>query len=273
MADTEAGFIIRHETSDSPVHIGGHYHNSHEIIFVKRGRVQFQIMGQMHEAGDNTLIFINSFEEHTSSVISYPYERYYMLMSQEFLNTHIHDPILQSLLKVRPAGFEHIIHPGGNAAEIDGLIQAIYREMKEGQDFKAIAAGSLLNLLLINLYRNHKEHFPINQSRNQFELVNRIQNHIEKNYAERITLRETARLFHIDMYYLSHLFRQITGFTFRDYLLLQRISAARQLLITTGESVTDVCMLSGFNNLNHFIRLFKQKEGITPLQFRKKYTV
>jgi AraC-like DNA-binding protein len=74
------------------------------------------------------------------------------------------------------------------------------------------------------------------------------------------------------MYYLSRLFKKVSGYTFKEYLILQRIANAKSLLVYTDYNVTQICMKSGFNNVNHFIRTFKKQEGITPYQYRKKFT-
>jgi YesN/AraC family two-component response regulator len=74
------------------------------------------------------------------------------------------------------------------------------------------------------------------------------------------------------MYYLSHLFLKVTGYGFKQYLINHRISKAKDILLHSSSSISEVCVSSGFNNVNHFIRLFKQKEGRTPLQYRIKYS-
>ncbi len=262
-------FLIRHETSDSPVNIDEHYHNSHEILVVLRGSVEFWINGRTYHVPENAIVLINHLEKHHGRVIRFPYERYYMLISQEFFNTHIRVPILQSLLKQRPDNFRHIIMLEKEPAEILSLVASIHKESAVKADHALSAMGSLLNLFLIKLFRDHQDCFPTGHPQRQFELISRVQNHIDKNYVFDVSLKESANQFHVDMYYLSHLFKQITGFTFKEYLLLQRISKAKQLLLTTSDSVTDICTKSGFNNLNHFIRYFKAKEGMSPLRFRR----
>ncbi|TCT15524.1 helix-turn-helix protein [Natranaerovirga pectinivora] len=72
----------------------------------------------------------------------------------------------------------------------------------------------------------------------------------------------------LDKYYLLHTFKEVTGFTIKQYILLKRIAFAKNQLYYTDKNITAISIDSGFNSQSNFIRLFKKKEGITPLQFR-----
>lgn len=265
-------FKVAHETDSSPFSIGKHHHNLYEIIFVMQGEAEFNIKGKKYLASENSMVIINHFESHQVIVNRFPYERYYMLFSQDFLNAFVLDPVLQSLLKQRPQAFQHVIPFDGSSGDLTYLTKAIYDEFSDGRDFSRQAIGSYLNLILVYLYRHHRDCFPVSPSMNNFELVSQVQNYLEAHFSQEITLKDTAAAFHVNMYYLSHVFKEVAGFTFKDYLILLRLSRAKELLGNTSRSITEVCNLAGFNNVNHFIRLFKAKTGSSPLQFRKSMT-
>ena len=48
-----------------------------------------------------------------------------------------------------------------------------------------------------------------------------------------------------------------------------RLNYATRLLVSTNQSVTDICYISGFTNFANFSRSFKYRFGISPLQYRK----
>ncbi len=58
-----------------------------------------------------------------------------------------------------------------------------------------------------------------------------------------------------------------------QYLNQKRIVMAKELLTQTDKRVNEVGQIIGFENTNHFIRLFKQKTGVTPLEFRRSSPV
>jgi AraC-like DNA-binding protein len=50
-----------------------------------------------------------------------------------------------------------------------------------------------------------------------------------------------------------------------------RLNYAKELLRYSTETVNNITFLCGFNQVSHFISLFKDREGITPLQYRKEW--
>lgn len=91
-----------------------------------------------------------------------------------------------------------------------------------------------------------------------------IDGHLQLN----LTLEQIAGELGLDKYYLSHMFKQQTGGTLYRYILLKKITLAKQLL-SAGTSVSDTCYLTGFNDYANFIRTFKNITGIPPGKYGK----
>ena len=100
----------------------------------------------------------------------------------------------------------------------------------------------------------------------QREMLDYIQNH----YTEKLTLEDLAEEFHLSPKYISRYFKQHFSLAFSSYVMHLRLSCAKNLLETTENSVTEIALLSGFPNVSHFIRSFRQAYEISPLQYRKK---
>ena len=75
--------------------------------------------------------------------------------------------------------------------------------------------------------------------------------------------------FYISPYYLSRLFRRVTGQSIVDYINARRIEAAQKLLETTELSIGSVAEQTGFASAAHFRRVFRETMGVGPLQYRK----
>ena len=157
-----------------------------------------------------------------------------------------------------------------NGEKIRQYIRQIYSEFNNLSRHSEDVVGYMLNLTVITLYRLFPQFFPGYSTGENYEMIDKIEKYIEKNYQDDILLSGTAKLFNCNMHYLSHLFKEITGYGFKEYLINQRLSKARELLLKTNHSIGEICALCGFGNVNHFIRMFKKKEMVTPLQFRKK---
>lgn len=69
----------------------------------------------------------------------------------------------------------------------------------------------------------------------------------------------------------SRFFRQKTGKTFSLFLIETRLTDACQQLLTTDQSVTEICYTCGFTNLSNFNRQFKRFKGMSPRAFRSTW--
>ena len=91
---------------------------------------------------------------------------------------------------------------------------------------------------------------------------------IEKRYAEPLKLKDNSDALHINSSYLSRLFSRYVGSSFSDCLIHVRINHAKELLTFSNLSVEEISVRCGLCNASHFIRLFRQREGLTPSRFR-----
>ena len=69
----------------------------------------------------------------------------------------------------------------------------------------------------------------------------------------------------------SRFFRSHAARTITDYITDVRLGNAARALVDTNESVSVICYNCGFNNLSNFNRVFKEKKGMTPRDFRQVY--
>jgi len=101
------------------------------------------------------------------------------------------------------------------------------------------------------------------------ETVEQICAYLAANYQQKLSLTEVAARFYISPYYLSRLFRRVTGQSIVDYINARRIEAAQKLLEMTVLSIGSVAEQTGFASAAHFRRVFRETMGVGPLQYRK----
>jgi AraC-type DNA-binding domain-containing proteins len=264
------GIKVEYEEFNENIKITRHFHNSYEIIYVIEGCVIFVINTKKYEVKPGNIVFISHLESHEMFVTTCPYKRYLILIEPNILHTLLPDSRLTSVLKNRPQGFDHMMNLGtGNEQKIKSIFDEMLLEYGNSPVFADIGISALLQLLFITLYRSHEESFPVKSLTGPTGIVNDVQRYIDDNFTDPLSLKDISRQFYLDIFYLSHLFKKVCGYSMKDYLILQRISKAKDLLVHSDSSVADICIKSGFGNVNHFIRLFKMKEGVTPLQYRK----
>ena len=103
------------------------------------------------------------------------------------------------------------------------------------------------------------------------DAVLNAQRYVNEHFNRKLTLTEIADQNFISRHALSLAFKDIVGTTFKEYLLLFRITEAKKLLITTDFSVSQIAEAVGYVNVNNFVKIFKDREGTTPLQYRKQF--
>ncbi len=100
------------------------------------------------------------------------------------------------------------------------------------------------------------------------ETVEQICAYLAANYPQKFSLTDVAARFYLSPYYLSRLFRRVTGQSIVDYLNNRRIEAAQHLLETTDLNIS-AAEQTGFASAAHFRRVFREVMDISPLQYRK----
>ena len=94
--------------------------------------------------------------------------------------------------------------------------------------------------------------------------------YMEENYNRDLSLAEVAERSNISIYNFCRLFKKATDNTFIEYMNYIRLKEAEKMLLCSDRSVGDIALDSGFSSLSYFNRLFKRKNSISPLQYRKQ---
>jgi AraC family transcriptional regulator len=92
---------------------------------------------------------------------------------------------------------------------------------------------------------------------------------IELNYHQNISLKEVAQAVGYSSAYLTHLVRHLTRKTVNNWIIERRIVQASILLLETNESVEQIALKVGYQNINHFYCQFRNYYKTTPHAWRK----
>ncbi len=96
-----------------------------------------------------------------------------------------------------------------------------------------------------------------------------IMNYIQANYID-ITLDDLAEHFFLSKPYISKYIKEKSGMTFGDLVKKIRMKKARALLKSSSMTVENIALTVGYQNVEHFNRLFKKAYDMTPMQFRNQ---
>ena len=103
------------------------------------------------------------------------------------------------------------------------------------------------------------------------EPVQKAVSYIKANLNKNISRTDVAELVHLNEEYFSRLFKQQTGETFKDYILLEKMKMARTLLERSNLSISIVASKVGYDNFSHFSKMFKKLTDMTPQEYRKEH--
>lgn len=124
----------------------------------------------------------------------------------------------------------------------------------------------LMNLIVSYVFEVEDKIIFLKNS-NYNPIVSKALAYVEKNYNEKIYIKDIAEHACISKYHFEHIFKKETGSTFIDYTNLYRVSKAKSML--AEKSIASACFESGFNSLSHFYKIFKRYTGTSPKEYKK----
>ncbi len=92
---------------------------------------------------------------------------------------------------------------------------------------------------------------------------------IIKNYNRNIQLKDVANHVFLSPNYFHKLFTQVTGITPHQYIIKQKINAAKKMLLESDATITDIVITCGFSSQSYFNAIFKREVKITPNDYRR----
>ena len=93
---------------------------------------------------------------------------------------------------------------------------------------------------------------------------------IGRDYKKELSLKDISKALFINPVYLGQLIKKETNSTFAELLNKQRIKAAQQLLLSTNDSIEDICYTVGYSNVGYFYKFFRKLCGKSPKAYCKQ---
>lgn len=108
------------------------------------------------------------------------------------------------------------------------------------------------------------------RSENFKELTEKIKSHLTENFHEDTSIESIASELNISYYYMCHLFKTQTGFSPNTYRNRLKIEYSAFKLNRTDEKISEIAIMSGFNNVSYFTEMFTKIIGVSPSLFKEK---
>ena len=99
--------------------------------------------------------------------------------------------------------------------------------------------------------------------------IRKVKQYIDEHFCENITRDTLGEIVYLSPGYLAATFKKVIGSSLGSYIIEKRMEKAKDLLAEGNLTVSEVAFAVGYDNFTYFSRLFKNKVGIMPKEYRK----
>ena len=118
------------------------------------------------------------------------------------------------------------------------------------------------------LYRLQNDYNKL-QTTDYSEITKDVLALINAHYKEELSLDQAAKRVCVTPQYLSKIFKDETGKTFKETIIDKRMTEAKRLIQDMNLNIRQIAYALGYNDPNYFIRLFKKNTGLTPKEYQR----
>jgi AraC family transcriptional regulator, arabinose operon regulatory protein len=252
-----------------------HAHQGLEFIYVHQGTGSVVVEQQIYSFGPGTLMMFQPYQLHRVHLdtAKTPYIRSRLLFEPSALEAVLTPyPVLHSffLHLWKEQTDNQIVSLPALEPALNSLLSAYEFNLVSDQPMEPGESFSLLLVSFLNLLRREWPDRVRSRSLSRsFHHAEKVLQWIDGHYQEEFRLDSLSRELHLTPSHVSHLFRQYTGTSITDYLSTVRIREACRLLRATSASLDEISSLVGLKNASYFCKLFRERTGLTPHQYRK----
>lgn len=236
-----------------------HSHRSAELIYVLTGQVELHVRGEDFQALSKDVVLINPEEPHgwkgyKDALVCKIYIDYYMLK-----NALKRDHFLFLCNSAR--------EPDKDYTRIRYILETILGKYAEAPD------GFWVESLYYALWEGIRTQYLVQnpgQAAPADGKIGEVMNYIQKSYGQPLNLAETAERWYMSESAFSKFFKRETGTGFTEYVRNLRLEHAKEELLSTNKTITEIAYDCGYSNLSVFNRNFRQEFSLSPKQFRQE---
>jgi len=252
-----------------------HSHSRYELYYFHEGVCTYLIGDRIYSLTPGDLILMNGMTLHCPKIDpKVPYVRSVIHFEPSSLQPYSALPHAVPFLQpFQQFGNYRLTLKGRDRDEAEQLLEKMHMHSERGSE----ASRMRMHLTFIDLLHFVYERClqPMHEMRDlptgKERAVQRIVSYLEQNYAEDLHMDKLQADLHISKYYMSRLFKEVTGVTIFDFVYRRRINEAKILFLLNPDlTVTEVSLQTGFHHLAHFSRVFKAQVGMTPEKYRQR---
>jgi AraC-like DNA-binding protein len=264
---SQLGFATFHKAQKRHPH---HRHEGfYELCFIARGKVHWTAGGEKHEINRGNIYIVKPREVHGGvNMYMHPSKVYWLELDINSINKNEQYVLKQVWQYLRDIDCRYF--PVETRVEV--LFNQIIEENHTPKSFSKEFVYSKIIELLSEVCRGYDAHIK-QKEKLTFEQSNKIQKALDwmnRHLNESFSVNAAAAQCGLKVSRFHQLFIKETGFSPLEFVNRQRIDLAKNKLLRTNATITEIAFPLGFNSTQYFATVFKKYCGISPSEFRKK---
>ena len=248
-----------------------HFHPEYELVYIGGCDGHRRVGNHISRFVGGDLVLIGSNIPHLNfdHGVKSDYDKVVVHFNPTFIDEVIHNtPELIRIADLFKRSVHGIAFRGAYKDEVGQALLGFEHTDPFSQFLQLMA---LLNGLLDNCEEEKLHERPyVNPYRNsEQERLRKIYAFTDENYEKKVTLNDLSELCNMSREAFCRYFKKATGQSYLDFLNQYRITQAK-LLLSSGESVSQVAYQTGFESLSYFSRMFKRLTGESPKVYRDR---
>lgn len=232
-------------------------HHMHFMLFATvSGSMVLRLDGRSFTAGKGDLVLFDCKRPHEYSALSSGVEFFWLVFDGNMMENSF-DQIL-ALHGDRNA------FPAADFGRMTELLSRLLTIASSKSYTSEVALSELIYSVLCGLFLTQKT-----RNGHASAFIEQALRYIDRNYREPILVPDIASAVGVSASYFNRSFRRETGYSPHEYLTLRRVSAAKDLLISTNAPLREIAFECGYASEENFIRAFRGAVGVSPSSFRR----
>ncbi len=254
-----------------------HYHSTYEIYYLLEGNRYHFIDRNIFFVQPGSLVFIAKNRIHKTSPAEQHFHRRFLIEIEETVMEQWFTEMAGGrLCSLFTDEMSIITLTATQQAFLNAKLDAIKQEAFQKREAFEEMIEYLLREILLFSFRIKSEgnaaHISvrnlIGSETEKIRTVNRVAGYLADHYQESSSLDELASRFFTNKFYLTRIFKQVTGFTIREYLHIQRVQKAQEFLRSSLLPITEIALMVGFENVSYFEKIFRRYCMQSPREYR-----
>lgn len=252
--------------------VEAHSHSYYEFYFFLEGEVRMSIGGETHTLCSGDVLVIPPGIPHCAQIVGsrVPYRRFVFWISEAYASLLMQTSLDYGYLMQYAVQNKTYVFPQ-DSVTANELHAKLFRVLSEVHSERFGRDAQIQICIQDALLFLNRKIYEQKHRRSQSERRNLYQElllYVEEHLDEDLSLERLAKKFYVSKFYISHLFKEETGFSLHQYVTKKRLSQCLALIMT-NEVMAEVYQQFGFADYTSFYRAFKKEYGVSPKEYKQ----